>query len=78
MSNPVGVGEARTGEIPHVQLGRYRRFRESPIEEWLSELEALSTASHLPSPAATDPTDQAGRRNGSRSGAVQSARRQRP
>jgi excisionase family DNA binding protein len=31
--------QARTGRIPHVRLGRYRRFRESAVEEWLLELE---------------------------------------
>ena len=31
--------QARKGLIPHVRLGRYRRFRESAIEAWLSELE---------------------------------------
>ena len=31
--------QARAGRIPHVRLGRYRRFRESAVEEWLRELE---------------------------------------
>lgn len=31
--------QARAGTIPHVRLGRYRRFRESAVEEWLRELE---------------------------------------
>ena len=31
--------QARAGRIPHVRLGRYRRFRESAVEEWLQELE---------------------------------------
>ena len=31
--------QARKGTIPHVQLGRYRRFREEAIDEWLRELE---------------------------------------
>ena len=30
--------QARAGRIPHVQLGRYRRFRESAIEAWLHDL----------------------------------------
>lgn len=34
--------QARAGRIPHVRLGRYRRFREEAIEEWLRELEAGS------------------------------------
>ena len=37
--------QARAGHIPHVRLGRYRRFRESAIEEWLSSLEAPGTSS---------------------------------
>jgi excisionase family DNA binding protein len=31
--------QARAGQIPHVRLGRYRRFRESAIEDWVCELE---------------------------------------
>jgi excisionase family DNA binding protein len=31
--------QARSGRIPHVKLGRYRRFREEAIEQWLRELE---------------------------------------
>ena len=31
--------QARAGRIPHVRLGRYRRFREEAIEEWLASLE---------------------------------------
>src|SRR5947209_9976952 len=27
--------QARAGRIPHVRLGRYRRFRESALEAWL-------------------------------------------
>ena len=39
--------QARAGRIPHVQLGRYRRFRESAIEAWLSELETGGAADPL-------------------------------
>lgn len=35
--------QTRAGRIPHVRLGRYRRFRESAVEAWLRELEAGST-----------------------------------
>jgi excisionase family DNA binding protein len=35
--------QARAGRIPHVRLGRYRRFRESAVEEWLRELESGGT-----------------------------------
>jgi excisionase family DNA binding protein len=31
--------QARAGRIPHVRLGRYRRFRESAVEAWLHDLE---------------------------------------
>ena len=34
--------QARAGRIPHVRLGRYRRFREEAISEWLRRLEAES------------------------------------
>jgi len=34
--------QARAGRIPHVRLGRYRRFRESAIEAWVCELEENS------------------------------------
>jgi excisionase family DNA binding protein len=36
--------QARAGQIPHIRLGRYCRFRESAIEAWLQELEADSTS----------------------------------
>jgi excisionase family DNA binding protein len=36
--------QARAGRIPHVGLGRYRRFRESVVEAWLRNLEADSAA----------------------------------
>ena len=42
--NPHWVSaQARAGRIPHVRLGRYRRFRESAIEAWICELEAASS-----------------------------------
>jgi len=31
--------EARAGRIPHVTLGRYRRFRREAIEAWLASAE---------------------------------------
>ena len=36
--------QARAGQIPHVRLGRYRRFRASAIEAWLQELETGGVA----------------------------------
>jgi excisionase family DNA binding protein len=35
--------QARAQRIPHVRLGRYRRFRESAVEAWICELEREST-----------------------------------
>ena len=34
--------QARSGLIPHIQLGRYRRFREEALDEWLREREEQS------------------------------------
>ena len=34
--------QARAGRIPHVRLGRYRRFREEAIDAWLRDLEESS------------------------------------
>lgn len=34
--------QARAGRIPHVRLGRYRRFREESIDAWLKDLEESS------------------------------------
>ena len=34
--------QARAGRIPHVRLGRYRRFREEAIDAWLRQLEESS------------------------------------
>ena len=31
--------QARAGRIPFVPLGRYRRFRDEAIEEWVAGLE---------------------------------------
>jgi excisionase family DNA binding protein len=44
--------QARAGRIPHVRLGRYRRFRESAVEAWLQDLEA-SSATPAINPAPT-------------------------
>jgi excisionase family DNA binding protein len=35
--------QCRKGTIPHVPLGRYRRFREEAIEQWVRKLEAENT-----------------------------------
>lgn len=34
--------QARKGAIPHIRLGRNRRFREDAVENWLRQLEAES------------------------------------
>lgn len=34
--------QARAGLIPHIQLGRYRRFREEALDEWMREREEQS------------------------------------
>jgi excisionase family DNA binding protein len=31
--------QVRLDQIPHVRLGRYRRFREEAIEDWLKRME---------------------------------------
>ena len=50
--------QARAGRIPHVRLGRYRRFRESAVEEWLRELETGGSgrSASTPSPDPAAPT----------------------
>jgi excisionase family DNA binding protein len=41
----LGVGvkwvwaQARSGAIPHVRLGRYKRFRPEAIDAWIAQLE---------------------------------------
>jgi excisionase family DNA binding protein len=37
--------QARKGQIPHIRLGRYRRFRRQAIQEWLEAIE-ISAAHH--------------------------------
>lgn len=53
--------QARAGRIPHVRLGRYRRFRESALEAWICGLEAASTQ---PSQATANPRAALLRRTG--------------
>jgi excisionase family DNA binding protein len=38
--------QARAGRIPHVQLGRYRRFREEALDRWLEDLELRSATAN--------------------------------
>lgn len=45
--------QSRTGLIPTVTLGRYRRYRREAIEVWLREIEALGA---LPGTRARLPT----------------------
>ena len=44
--------ETRAGRIPHVPLGRYRRYRRETIEDWLSALEAETIPGHTKRPRA--------------------------
>ena len=34
--------QVRAGQIPHIRMGRNVRFRETAIDEWLTELEQRS------------------------------------
>jgi excisionase family DNA binding protein len=40
--------QARKGRIPHIRLGRFRRFRRQAIQEWLEaiEISAADERSH--------------------------------
>jgi excisionase family DNA binding protein len=38
----------RSGRIPHVQLGRYVRYREQTLVSWVAEQEAGSFRRHRP------------------------------
>ena len=43
--------QARAGTIPHVRLGRYRRFRAEAVEAWIVELETsnvIGTSQRVP------------------------------
>jgi excisionase family DNA binding protein len=31
--------EARAGRLPHIKIGRYRRFSPASVEEWINRLE---------------------------------------
>jgi excisionase family DNA binding protein len=45
VADRLGVGvkwvwaQARAGTIPHVRLGRYKRFRSEAIDAWIAQLE---------------------------------------
>jgi excisionase family DNA binding protein len=39
----------RSGAIPHVQLGRYRRYREADVTRWLEECSRPGRAIPFPS-----------------------------
>lgn len=36
--------ETRAGRIPHVKLGRYRRYRAETIAQWIADLERATVA----------------------------------
>lgn len=38
----------RSGRIPHIQLGRYIRYREQTLVRWVAEQEAGSFRRHHP------------------------------
>jgi excisionase family DNA binding protein len=38
----------RSGRIPHVQLGRYVRYREETLVTWVAEQEASAYRRHRP------------------------------
>ena len=38
----------RSGRIPHVQLGRYVRYREETVVSWVAEQEACAFRRHRP------------------------------
>jgi excisionase family DNA binding protein len=48
MSRDWVYAEVRAGRIPHVRLGRYVRFRESSIADWVREIEAPVTHTRKP------------------------------
>jgi excisionase family DNA binding protein len=39
--------QARAGRIPHVRLGRYRRFREEAVDAWVRSLEHAREESQI-------------------------------
>jgi excisionase family DNA binding protein len=43
--------QVRADRIPHVRLGRYRRFRKEAIDEWLLQLEQGGASDSLGSTA---------------------------
>jgi len=42
VTTPWVYAQTRAGAIPHVGLGRYKRYRRSAIEDWLSGIESFS------------------------------------
>lgn len=40
--------QSRTGDIPHVRLGRYVRFDEQAVIDWLTEQRAGQWRKHAP------------------------------
>lgn len=40
--------QSRKGEIPTVELGRYRRFRREAIDDWIAEQERGSNHNRRP------------------------------
>lgn len=42
--------QTRTGHLPHLPLGRYRRYRRDAVLDWLHEREAGGAQSARPRP----------------------------
>lgn len=42
--------ETRANRIPHVKLGRYRRYRRESIERWISDLESETMTASIERP----------------------------
>lgn len=56
--------ETRAGRIPHVKLGRYRRYRRQTIDRWLEDLEASSVVASNKSGRAALERPRPGNTNG--------------
>ncbi len=41
VTTPWVYAQTRAGTIPHIALGRYKRYRRSAIEDWLVRIEQL-------------------------------------
>jgi excisionase family DNA binding protein len=60
--------QARAGRIPHVKLGRYKRFRSEAIEAWLAQLEKAEQTDALARTAESRTLARSPRARGGRDG----------